>query len=241
MPNHPVALELIRQAGVPIAAPSANTFGHTSPTTAAHVLADLDGRIDAVLDGGPTGVGLESTVAGPYTHSDEFFNHGFVVYRPGAVTLGMLEHVLGTGAVHLHQPSLPADPAEPQPSPGLDLRHYAPRARLILVDGLRDEEIIRSRKRLEMLEDSLIHTIDSAYDGTASSGVMLPGGWNASCAQLIYKWGPWRDGEILAQRLFAGLRELDDRGAIIIICPVPGIPGIAEAIRDRLQKAARPR
>ena len=69
---------------------------------------------------------------------------------------------------------------------------------------------------------------------------MLPDGWNPSCAQLTYRWGPWRDGETLARRLFAGLRELDDRGATIILCPVPIIPGIGEAIRDRLMKAARP-
>src|ERR1039458_7360155 len=77
MPAHPVALELIRRAGVPVAAPSANRFGHISPTTALHVLADLDGRIDAVLDGGPTRVGLESTVLDVAARA---------IYRPGAVT-----------------------------------------------------------------------------------------------------------------------------------------------------------
>ena len=86
MPAHPVAREMIRQAGVPVAAPSANRFGHTSPTTAAHVLADLDGRIDAVLDGGATQVGVESTV---------FDVGAMAVYRPGAVTAAMLSSLLG--------------------------------------------------------------------------------------------------------------------------------------------------
>ena len=79
MPSHPVALQLIRRAGVPVAAPSANTFGHISPTTAAHVLEDLDGRIDAVLDAGSTSHGIESTVLDPCQSP-------MVIYRPGAVT-----------------------------------------------------------------------------------------------------------------------------------------------------------
>ncbi len=248
MPAHPVALELIRQAGLPIAAPSANTFGHTSPTTAAHVLADLDGRIDAVLDGGPTTVGLESTVAGFEEGNSRFRN--VIIYRPGAITAAMLSETAGVWAYEFGAPGLASETwdgttpnldgdGKSHPSPGLDLRHYAPRARLILVENLRDEEVIRSRKSLEMIEQSLVHAIDHAFDGSATIGVMLPDAWNPSCAQLIYKWGPWRDGETLARRLFAGLRELDDRGATIIVCPVPGVPGIGEAIRDRLQKAAR--
>src|SRR5258707_1214814 len=87
-----VALERIRRVGVPLAAPSANRFGRTSPTTAAHVLQDLDGRIDAVLDGGATTVGLESTVIGPAEDG-----LGWVLYRPGGVGLEMLEVVCGVG------------------------------------------------------------------------------------------------------------------------------------------------
>ena len=83
MPAHPVAFELIRQAGVPIAAPSANLFGHTSPTTAAHVLDDLDGRIDAVLDAGPTQHGVESTVLDPDQTP-------MMIYRPGAITAAQI-------------------------------------------------------------------------------------------------------------------------------------------------------
>jgi L-threonylcarbamoyladenylate synthase len=222
MPNHPFALELIRQAGVPVAAPSANTFGHTSPTTAAHVLADLDGRIDAVLDGGPTSVGLESTVAGILP--DEATGYPFLmVYREGAVTRAMLEAEIGAGAVDLYLPQ-PDSAPQSLPSPGVGIRHYAPRARLILV---------------RPLEPGLVDAIDRAFDGIETIGVMLPDGWNPSCAQLIFPWGCWDNPEILAQRLYSGLRDLDDLGATTVVCPVPEGSGIAAAIRDRLQKAAR--
>jgi len=230
MPAHPVALELIRLAGVPIAAPSANLFGHTSPTTAAHVLADLDDRIDALLDGGPTTVGLESTVAG-FVPDEETGYPYLMVYRAGAITIAMLETEIGTGAVAMYRPSVESGSAlESLPSPGLGLRHYAPRARLILVRGLRS---------LIQLELTLVDPIDRAFDGVEKIGVMLPDGWNSSCAQIIFRWGRWHSPEILAQRLYAGLRDLDDRGATVIICPVPETYGIGDAIRDRLEKAAR--
>ena len=72
-------------------------------------------------------------------------------------------------------------------------------------------------------------------------GVMLPDGWNSSCAQLIFRWGPFQDARILGSRLYAGLRQLDDAGATMIVCPVPAMDGIGDAIRDRLAKAAMPR
>ncbi len=125
MPAHPVALELIRAASLPVAAPSANMFGRTSPTTAAHVLEDLDGRIDAVLDGGPTSVGVESTVldVGAMT-----------IYRPGAVTAAMIAAIVGDVTVFQAQAVESSKPPESLPSPGVGLRHYAPRAKLELVD-----------------------------------------------------------------------------------------------------------
>ena len=238
MPSHPVALELIRRAGVPIAAPSANRFGRTSPTTAAHVLEDLDGRIDAVLDGGATEVGVESTVIGPWDgHINmndwslddvEFFGEPWVVYRPGGITLSMLESIGGAGAfVPYTEPTRRSEP-ESLPSPGVGIRHYAPRARVVLVP-----EDLRSYS----LENSLVSAIDQAFDGVIKIGVMLPDGWNASCAQIIYRWGSWNDHAGLARRLFAGLRELDQAGANLIVCPVPLGTGIAVAIRDRLEKA----
>ena len=97
MPAHPVALALIRRSGVPVAAPSANIFGHTSPTTAAHVLQDLDGRIDAVIDAGPTRHGIESTVLDPCRSP-------MVIYRPGAVTAQQIRDI--AGAVEVFSSSL---------------------------------------------------------------------------------------------------------------------------------------
>ncbi len=213
MPAHELALELIRKAGVPVAAPSANRFGRTSPTTAAHVLEDLDGRIDAVLDGGATSVGVESTVLDVGAG---------LIYRPGGVSKEALEAVLGR--VEVFRPAAVVSEPESLPSPGVGIRHYAPRARLVLVSGV---------------VEGLISAIDEVSRDGAKVGVMLPDGWEVSKAALIYKWGPWGDGELLARRLFAGLRELDEAGASVIICPVPEMGGIGEAIRDRLKKAAR--
>lgn len=210
MPGHPVALELIRRARVPIAAPSANRFGHTSPTTAAHVLADLDGRIDAVLDGGATQVGVESTVIGPGDGG------GWVMYRPGGVSAEMLEAVVGPVEMYV---AVGDGVRESQPSPGVGIRHYAPRATVVLVQG----------------ESQLLRTV---ADAAGTAGVMLPDGWSGGGA-VVYRWGAWSDGEALARRLFAGLRELDDAGVAVIVCPVPEGHGIAAAIRDRLEKAAK--
>lgn len=224
MPGHPVALELIRRAGVPVAAPSANRFGHTSPTTAAHVLADLDGRIDAVLDGGATQVGVESTVIGPGDGG------GWVMYRPGGVTWDMLDEKFpGLVSAYFVPKDIVGEP-ESLPSPGVGIRHYAPRARVVLVREV-SSAVIR--------ENGLVSAIDDAFNGVDAVGVMLPEGWNASCAQAVFSWGAWSDGEALARRLFAGLRELDDAGVSVIVCPVPEGHGIAAAIRDRLDKAAK--
>ena len=128
MPAHPVALELIRRAGLPVAAPSANLFGHISPTTAAHVLADLDGRIDAIVDAGPTEHGVESTVLDPCQTP-------MVIYRPGAVTSVQIRDTAGAVEVFRDGGLLEAKPKEAQLSPGMGLRHYAPRARLVLIEG----------------------------------------------------------------------------------------------------------
>jgi L-threonylcarbamoyladenylate synthase len=213
MPAHPVARELIRLAGVPLAAPSANRFGAPSPTTAAHVLADLDGRIDAVLDGGSTNVGVESTVLDVGARA---------IYRPGAVTAAMIAKVIGEEVRVVTAAEVAgAGGLEGLASPGMGMRHYAPRARLVLVEGQR-----------ELLEEIAKH------EGT-EVGVMLPDGWEFGAAEVVFRWGPWEDAEILARLLYLGLRMLDDRGVKAIVCPVPRMGGLGEAVRDRLEKAAR--
>jgi L-threonylcarbamoyladenylate synthase len=222
MPSHPVALELIRRAGVPIAAPSANRFAHISPTTAAHVLSDLKGRIEAVLDAGPTPRGVESTVLEPSTNP-------MIIYRPGAVTAEQIRTVAGPVELFNEMENASAEPKEALPSPGVGMRHYAPRAHLALIGapqrqlGARLAEAARSRPG-EILGVML------------PDGVPVPPGINPS---HVFAWGRWDAPEELAQRLYAGLRSLDARGCSVILCPLPSAEGIGAAIRDRLQKAAR--
>jgi L-threonylcarbamoyladenylate synthase len=224
MPDHPVAQNLIHQAGVPIAAPSANRFGHTSPTSAQHVLDDLEGRIDAVLDGGSCTVGVESTVLDPTQWP-------MVVYREGKVTQERIMRWSGKQSVVAFVAG--ASDAEPEslPSPGVGLRHYAPNARLVLI--FRDPEVFDPRNSLlEIIRDlSVSETV----------GILLPDGWNSEGAAYFFNWGIWRHPDELARNLFAGLRALDDLGVTVIVAPIPNGPGIAAAIRDRLEKAARTR
>jgi L-threonylcarbamoyladenylate synthase len=218
VPAHPAARALLAAAGVPVAAPSANLFGHTSPTAAAHVLADLDGRIDAVLDAGPTSIGVESTVLDP-TQTP------MVLYRPGAVTAAQLSAVTGV-AVEVFLPTTEASPTA-MPSPGVGIRHYAPRARMVLVEG-----------SLAALQAVLTEAEAAARGGKI--GVLLPEGWTVDADAVVQSWARWNDPDALAAGLFAGLRALDDYGVSVILCPLPEAGGIRDAIRDRLQKAARP-
>ena len=221
VPRHPVALALLRAAGVPVAAPSANRFGHTSPTTAAHVLEDLDGRIDVVLDGGACDVGVESTVV-------DVSQSPMVIYRPGAVTAAMLAEF---GAVLVYVAPEQVTEPESLPAPGVGLRHYAPRARLVLVE----------RAGNENLREFWYRFLRVASECEGVVGLMLPERFRSmeeNTKLLIYRWGEWTDASALAARLFAGLRELDARGAEVIVCPVPAADGIGDAVRDRLFKAA---
>jgi len=221
MPSHPVALELIGRAGVPIAAPSANTFGRISPTTAAHVLEDLDGRIDAILDAGPTDHGVESTVLDPCQSP-------MIIYRPGAVTADQIRAV--AGEVEIHRPEPNSGPPQALPSPGVGLRHYAPRARVILIAAT-----------LESLPERLAEA--AAENRGQRVGVMLPQelGSAAPPGTRVFAWGRWSALDELARSLYAGLRALDAEDCAVILCPVPPDEGIGAAIRDRLLKAARAR
>lgn len=219
MPSHPVALELIRLAGVPIAAPSANSFGHTSPTTARHVLDDLAGRIDAVIDSGETRHGLESTVVDACENPP-------LIYRPGVITLEQIRE-LCPGA-RLYQAALSEnEEEESKPAPGVGLRHYAPRAKLILLEGPEQQADFASLVGASLARGERV-------------GLMLPDGFPlGDQAAVVYRWGQWSNQEELAHRLFAGLRELDSANVDVILCPLPASTGIGTAIRDRLLKAAK--
>jgi L-threonylcarbamoyladenylate synthase len=224
MPAHPVAFEVIRQAGVPIAAPSANVFSHISPTTAAHVLEDLDGKIDAILDAGPTHHGVESTVLDP-------MQSPMMIYRPGAITADQIRAVAGP-AVHYEERMLPQSVAPAAlPSPGIGLRHYAPRARLILVEG--------SLAELPALLAAAAHLYAKDKLGVMLPTELAPGIFEPPLRGAAeYQWGHWSATEELAEKLYAGLRALDAQGCTVILCPLPQAAGIGVAIRDRLRKAA---
>jgi L-threonylcarbamoyladenylate synthase len=221
VPAHPAAQALLRATGLPIAAPSANRFGHTSPTTADHVLADLGGRIDAVLDAGPTQVGIESTVV-------DVTRTPIVLYRPGAVTAEQIEAACCV-PVEVYVAALEQGTPESLPSPGVGMRHYAPRARVVIVEGT--SEAVQSR----------VAELVAEAQTAEGAGVLLPIGWPAPAGAIVQPWAAWDDPNRLAATLFAGLRALDARGVDSIICPLPEPGGVYDAIRDRLLKAARER
>jgi L-threonylcarbamoyladenylate synthase len=218
MPAHAVALEVIRRAGVPVAAPSANTFGRISPTTAEHVLEDLDGRIDAVLDAGATLHGVESTVL-------DASQTPMVIYRPGAVTADQIAAVGGPVEVFRPDGELAETPRESMPSPGVGLRHYAPRARLVLVEGPLAELLARMAAAVRNWPGERV-------------GLMLPAEipWTTP-GPIVRVWGRWSEPDELARELYASLRALDAEGCGVIVCPLPPAQGIGAAIRDRLGKA----
>jgi L-threonylcarbamoyladenylate synthase len=228
VPRHSVAQALFRAAKLPVAAPSANSFGRTSPTLAAHVIEDLDGKIDAILDSGETTHGLESTVVDPCSEP-------CVVYRPGVITLEQIRAVCPSAVAFEETGLRYAAETAPEPaslpSPGIGLRHYAPRARLILVDGAEQGQVERFAAEAR-----------GAEQAGETLGLMLPEVFaceGIGSSVRVFRWGTWTNEEELAQKLFAGLRWLDAAGATVIVCPLPEAKGVGVAIRDRLKKAAR--
>lgn len=214
-PQHPVAQALILASDLPLAAPSANRFGHISPSTAEHVLDDLDGRIGAVLDGGPTGIGLESTVLDPGTTP-------ITIYRQGAVSAADVERVSGIAA-RLFQPTPNREPAS-LPSPGVGIRHYAPRTPL---------QLVHSRPEL----------VEAMHRGHQRQAALCPTDWSVPTASAQVPWAAWEDTPALAHRLYSALRELDSTGSDMILAPLPDIRAgddLRSAVRDRLLKAAMP-
>jgi L-threonylcarbamoyladenylate synthase len=175
------------------------------------VLADVDARIDAVLDGGACEIGLESTVldltAGPP-----------IILRQGAVTWEQLQAALGE--VSVNDFSALSGPQQGLPSPGMTSRHYAPRTKLRLADG--------RENTAAAVDQELRH---------GKVGVLLPSGWKVR-ADATFDWGDWGDWPTLASRLYAGLRWLDKQNLDLIIAPLPPREAVGGAIRERLLKAA---
>ena len=209
MPHHPIALALLERAGGPIAAPSANLFGHVSPTTAQHVLDDLDGQIDVVLDGGPTSIGVESTVL-------DLSGSRPRILRPGGASRQELEACIGP----LLQNEVLSAALR---SPGLLEKHYAPRATLKVLPDLEAIQIA-----LEISEAA-----------GRRVGLLLNASDRAAFPDVLPAFVLGDTPEAVARNLYAGLRALDDAGADVILCRVIEGPGLAEAIADRLRRAAR--
>jgi L-threonylcarbamoyladenylate synthase len=217
MPAHPIARALIDAAGIPIAAPSANLFSRPSPTRAAHVLEDLGDRVDIVIDGGPTGIGVESTVLDMSRDSP-------TVLRPGAVTLEMLREVLPRVDMHA---AAAADAGGAMPSPGMLSRHYSPRAPLTLYEG--SEAAVGSRMALDA---------HAAISQGRTVGI-LAADQDAFPEGRVVRVGSRHDIDAVASRLYAALRELDAAGVDQILARgFPAESGLGVAVQDRLRRAA---
>lgn len=213
MPDHPVALAIIKAAQLPVAAPSANRSGKPSPTTAAHVREDLDGRIAAIVDGGPTGIGVESTVLDCTVEVP-------VILRPGGVPREEIEAVVGKVAM---DPGL-TETGEAPKSPGMKYTHYAPEAPLYLVEGGPQaiQELV-NEKRMAGLKVGVLTTEENArfYD----ADVVLPCGKRSAL-------------ETVAAKLYKVLRQFNASGVDIIFSETFPQKGVGEAIMNRLLKAA---
>jgi len=223
MPAHPVALALITASGVPIAAPSANRFSRPSPTTAAHVLDDLNGRIDLVLDGGSTHIGVESSVVDLTVDPP-------MLLRPGGVTITALRQVLPELTF---APRYVATDGEALPAPGMLLRHYAPNAPLTVVAGDHAAALERIRAEAQAAINAGLRVGVLAFDEDAPALADLP--------VRIVQLGPAANPEVVAQRLFAALRAIEQTGVDLILARDPGQEGLSLTIRDRLVRAAEGR
>lgn len=220
MPNHPVALQLIRQSGCLIAAPSANTSGKPSPTEAAHVALDMDGRIPMILDGGPVGIGIESTII-------DLTEQTPMILRPGYITKEMLEEVLEE-EVKIDPGIIASDSLTKPKAPGMKYKHYAPKADLVLVTGeagrvISEINLLVKKKQEQGLKVGVIATDETKEQYQAD---------------IVVSIGAREDEDAIAQHLYKILREFDDWNVDAIYSESFQTPRIGQAIMNRLLKAA---
>jgi L-threonylcarbamoyladenylate synthase len=221
MPHHPVATLLLAEAGLPIAAPSANKFGRPSPTRAEHVVEDLGSNVDLILDAGPTLMGVESTVL-------DLTQSPAAILRPGGVTREQLEALIGPVTL---APSV-ADEIAKQglASPGMIPTHYSPVARVELFEGAMDD----------IANQMLARAIDLRNRGHRTGAIlcdeMAP--LLDKTTEFVSSFGAWGRWDQYAKRLFTAFRVLDSQGVVIILCLLPPAEGLGLAVRDRLQRAA---
>ncbi|MGF7012850.1 L-threonylcarbamoyladenylate synthase [Ornithinibacillus bavariensis] len=216
IPSHPVALALIKACGLPIAAPSANISGKPSPTTADHVWEDLSGRIAGVVDGGPTGVGVESTVI-------DCTQDIPVILRPGGITLEELEVVVGKVLI---DPAFEKGETKEKPkAPGMKYKHYAPEVPMWLIDG--------DFKHMQQVINNLI--ADGKSVGVLANRNTLE---RLSSEEKVYAHSLGESLEDVAANLYDGLRSFKYGEVDIILCETYQEIGIGLAIMNRLKKAA---
>ncbi|WP_297536517.1 L-threonylcarbamoyladenylate synthase [Thermococcus sp.] len=211
MPAHPIALALIK-ASTPIAAPSANISGKPSPTLAEHVVDDFYGRIEAIIDGGPTWVGVESTVI-------DLSSERPTLLRPGGLPLEEIEKVIGPVEIH---PAVKGKAVDLARAPGMKYRHYSPNAQVVVVEGPRE----RVREKIEEL---IAEYRSKGY----RVGVMATEEFEAD---EFFHLG--KTVEDVARNLFRALRELDRRGVDVIIAEGVEERGLGLAVMNRLRKAS---
>jgi len=218
LPASEAARDLIRESGCPIAAPSANRSGRPSPTTAQHVFEDMDGRIPMILDGGDSEVGVESSVI-------DATGEVPVILRPGGITPEMVEAVLGSVAVDEHVMS-PLAEGDIVRSPGMKYKHYAPKAKTVIFDGKAEH---------------VIAAICARYDEAVSAGetpAILGFDEHDFGNRTRISLGSVKRPQEAAARLFAALRELDERGETVALCEAVEATGIGLAVMNRMGRAA---
>lgn len=213
-PNHPVTLAIIREAGIPVAAPSANTSGRPSCTTAQDVLEDMDGKIEGIVDGGPCTVGVESTILDLTCDPPKLL-------RPGGLPLEALEQVIGPISVDKAVVS-PLQEGEQPKAPGMKYRHYAPKAPVTVFTGAPEASAREIARRVGpttgvICFDEFVHLFPQ---------------------QEVHALGPSNDKLAQAQRVFDALRTFDNSGVTEILAQCPDSRGLGLAVGNRLKKAA---
>ena len=219
--SHRVARALMETAGVPIAAPSANRFSRPSPTTAAHVLADLDGRVDVLIDGGATHIGLQWTIVA-------FWVDPQVLRRPGGITFEQIHSIVPDVIAQAGA----TDDAAAQAAPGQMSRHYAPTAPLTLYEG-EPAQVVKAMAAdasTAVAQGSKVGILAPVLAATAAAGRIE-----------VRPYGSRSDVGRAGRELFAALRALDETGVTVILASAVGSGGLALAIRDRLARAAEGR
>ncbi|MGI6704664.1 MAG: L-threonylcarbamoyladenylate synthase [Clostridia bacterium] len=219
MPSHPIAMNLIKYAGVPVAAPSANISGKPSPTRAAHVIRDLSGRVDMIIDGGDVTVGLESTVA-------EVTGEEVVILRPGGITLEQIREVARDVAL---DPAIEGDILRGVPkAPGMKYTHYSPEADVIIIEGHTQRVVAAIERMAQQLQEQ-----------GKRVGIMATEQTEALYRHgLVISVGDREDPSTIAAGLFAALREFDALGIDVILAEGIEQKGVGLAVMNRLLKAA---